>query len=96
MTCAIRVLGVQMPDGLKRCPESGQYLRAFKVHQHDGRAPIPATPDIERAAIFPTPAEALAFYRTRSVVVSTRQDGEPNRPLTAYTIEVVTVSGPGR
>jgi len=95
MTCAIRVIGVQMPGGLAKCSMSGQYLRAFRVHQHDGRAPIPTTPHVNKAATFPTPADAIEFYRTRSHVVPTRPDGEPNRPLTAYTVEVVPV-GPGR
>lgn len=96
MNYAIRVVGVQMPGGLTRCAATGQYLRAFRVHQHDGRAPIPATPHIDKAAIFPTQAEAVAFYETRSVVVSTRPDGAPNRPLTYYTVEVVPVSGARR
>ena len=91
MTCAIQVVGVQSPRGLVRCSLSGQYLRAFRVHAHDGRAPIPTTRHPEKAAVFPTPKEALEFYRTRSVVVPTRPDGEPNRPLTALTIVVVPV-----
>ena len=89
MTFAIRVVGEQRPRGLVRCSMSGQYLRAFAVHKHDGRAPIPTTPHVEKAAIFPTPADAIKFYRTRSHVVPTRPDGEPNRPLTALTVEVV-------
>jgi hypothetical protein len=37
---------------------------------------------------FPSKAAALDYYFTTSKTVPRRPDGRPNRPLTAYTIEI--------
>ena len=39
-----------------------------------------------QAKLFPSLKDALDFYRQRSARMPTRPDGEPNRPLTAFTI----------
>lgn len=41
-----------------------------------------------KAKRFATAEEALTFYRTVSPSRPTRPDGEPNRPLTAFSVEV--------
>ena len=33
-------------------------------------------------------AEAMEYWRTVSTTVPFRPDGKPNRPLTAYTVEI--------
>ena len=43
------------------------------------------TSDIRRACVFTTPEAAFEFYRQARGI---RADGKPNRPLTAFTIEV--------
>jgi hypothetical protein len=89
VTVAIKVVGAQMPDGTVLVPESGRYLCQFDVAGHDGRSWIPTTDDITQAALFPTVVEALEFWRTKSLKRALRPDGQPNRPLTAYTVELV-------
>lgn len=49
-------------------------------------------------SIFPTQAlrfdsmqEAWAFWQQQSTVKPLREDGQPNRPLTAFTVEVCEV-----
>lgn len=41
------------------------------------------------AITFTSYAEAMEFWRQPSTVKPRRPDGKPNRPLTAYTVEVV-------
>ena len=41
-----------------------------------------------RARTFPTVADAMAYWSRESRLRPTRPDGKPNRPLTAYTVEV--------
>lgn len=91
MTCAILILGAQMPGGLMLTKESGRYVVDFDIANHTGRGPIPSTPDISKAKHFANAGEAIEFWRTQSKVRPLREDGEPNRPMTAYTIEVRNV-----
>lgn len=52
-----------------------------------GVATFTATP--AEARQFATGAEALDFWKRVSTVRPKRPDGKPNRPLTAYTVELV-------
>lgn len=70
------------------CPHAGQWIRSANVEAHEGRGAVVTTPDPRRAQTFPDAAEALRFWRSRSQKVPTRPDGEANRPLTAYTVEI--------
>jgi len=92
MTCAIKIWGAQMARGTMTTPETGRYLRDFDVGAHNGRVddfPIPTTDKIEEARHFANAGEALTFWQTQSRVRPLRPDGDPNRPLTAFTVEVV-------
>ena len=91
MSFALLIHGVQFPDGPWECPETGHYVQAFNPEEHSGRGSFLTTLAIERAAHFPTAVDAFAFWRTQSKVKPYRDDGEPNRPLTAFTVEVVRV-----
>lgn len=70
---------------------SVQYLKAFDVEAHDGRGECDATGDLAEAMVFDSYREASAAWQTQSVKRPLREDGQPNRPLTAFTIEVVPV-----
>lgn len=64
--------------------DDGQYLSAFDPH------PLPhgvvrLVRDPHRALRFASAAEAWEFWRQAH---GTRPDGEPNRPLTAWTIYI--------
>lgn len=49
------------------------------------------TPDISKAMKFPDAGAALACWNQERVIGSPRFDGRPNKPLTAFTVEVVRV-----
>jgi hypothetical protein len=49
-------------------------------------AHIVTTPDISQAKQFPTALEAVETWRLSHGL---RADGKPDRPLTAFTVEVV-------
>lgn len=73
-------------------PFDGQYVKAYDPHKNgtdpNGREMncyLETTPNITDALIFPTAYEALEFWRQQ---VGLRPDGKPNRPLTAFTVEI--------
>jgi hypothetical protein len=68
----------------------GYYLRSYEVdHQPTGGPWIVFTTDVGEALRFPDAAAAMECWRQQSVAMPLRPDGRPNRPLTAYSIEVV-------
>lgn len=85
MPHVIRILG--LATGQKSSLE-GQYLRYYDPSAHDGRGEIRGTPDVKKAIQFESPADAMYTYR---LSYGTRTDGKPNRPLTAYTVEIKPV-----
>ena len=64
-------------------PGDGQYLKEFDFEAHDGRGEIVMTPDPNEAMRFPGMPEAFAFYHTQPLCKPLRDDGKPNKPLTA-------------
>ena len=80
----IRVLYVNnLGEPLDPC-----YLQSFDVDAHEGRGQADYTYDVRDALVFPDAAAAMLAWRTVSTVRPWRADGEPNRPLTALTIEI--------
>lgn len=76
----------------------GQFLVEYdpnrRGHDPDGRpmlAHVRTTPHPGAALTFPTGVEAWALWRQQSTRWPRRPDGRPNRPLTAFTIEVVDI-----
>jgi hypothetical protein len=72
------------PDG-----NEGRWLVWCDVDANRGRGAIRTTEDRADAASFPDAAEAMRYWKRTSHVRPKRPDGKPNRPLTAYTIEIV-------
>lgn len=64
------------------------YLASFDVDAHHGRGDAKFTDNPDKAMRFETPGELFAAWKTQSKVKPLREDGEPNRPLTAFHIEV--------
>lgn len=71
----------------------GQYIVEYDPTRYgfdpDGRemlAHIVTTPDREKAKQFATKGEAFETYRLSSGRI--RPDGRPDRPLTAFTVEI--------
>lgn len=67
--------------------QEGSLLESFQ-DTPCGRGNAKWTLDLEKALRFPSVAKAFEFYRRRSATVPTRDDGKPNRPLTAYTVMI--------
>jgi hypothetical protein len=75
----------------------GIYAPGFGwVHSYEdtacGRGSVLFTLKPAAAKSFPGPSEALEFWRTQSKTVPMRPDGKPNRPLTAYTVEILPLT----
>lgn len=78
-------------------PRAGSYIMDFDPNfggnQHRGRGLLLSSPDKEDAKTFRNMEEALTFWRQQSETVPLRDDGEPNRPLTAYNISLEEAGG---
>ena len=72
-------------------PSDGHYIMAFDPDGHGGRGDLRTTGDPGKAKRFDSPADAREFWRQRSSIQPLRADGKPNRPLTAFTVEVLEV-----
>lgn len=68
-------------------PYDGQYLRDFDFEAGDGRGEVTMTTNIKKAKRFKNGMEAFQFYRRQPECKPIREDGEPNRPLTATNWE---------
>lgn len=69
---------------------NGQYLLALDVDARDGRGQADWTADLASALKFETPREAMDTWRRQSNAAPLRDDGKPNRPLSAFTVEIVS------
>jgi hypothetical protein len=87
----IRVVDVPGRVGYNplRLEEIGQFFRTLDVDAYDGRGWATFTKDVQYAAKFPTPIGAWKFWGQQSTVKPLRADGRPNRPGTAFTVEIV-------
>ena len=84
----IRLIG--MANGLSTNFD-GMYLVSFDPDLRGGRGLVGAELDIKKAKRFDTLDEVLDFYGQRSKRFPNRADGQPNRPLTAMTIQIIEV-----
>jgi hypothetical protein len=68
----------------------GLYLKNFTPDADlEGRGMIETCASVEDAKSFMTSSAALEFWRQQSRIRPLRPDGKPNRPLTAYTVEIL-------
>jgi hypothetical protein len=76
---------------------AGNYLEAFDPYFPDptgkGLGLMLTTPDIKAAKRFPSILEAAEYWKQQSPVVPFRDDGLPNRPLTAFTVTFKNIDG---
>lgn len=78
-------------------PGAGMYLKdmdfeaAHDEHALPGSGRATFTTDIAEAKRFADMAEVHAFYCRQPATRPIRQDGEPNRPMTGYSWDLVTV-----
>lgn len=64
------------------------YLSFYDLDAYDGRGEARVCSDPIDALKFDTILEALECWRQPSEIRPWRFDGKPNRPLTAYTVEI--------
>jgi hypothetical protein len=74
------------------CAAYGHYLARFDVDAHNGRGLVEWTASPLRALRFGSMPEAFTLWRMQSNVQPRRADGRPNRPLTAYNVEYLTLA----
>lgn len=65
----------------------GAYLASFDVDAHDGLGTCTWTTNLDDALHYPSTIAAIQAWRTVSRVRPRRPDGQPNRPLTAFSVE---------
>lgn len=70
---------------------NGKYLTVYTPNGFGGNGLIATSVFIREAKLFNDSIEALNCWRQVSKTHPVRPDGKPNRPLTAYTVELVTV-----
>lgn len=72
-------------------PPYGCFLKSYDAEAYDGRGASEFTRHLDEALVFPTVAEAVKCWQTVPMNRPLREDGKPNRPLTAMTMEFVDV-----
>ena len=68
------------------------YIKDINVDAHDGRGSMDVTAETYHAVQFDSPGAAFQYWMRQSKTRPIRADGKPNRPGTAYTIEVITTA----
>jgi hypothetical protein len=88
MKCVERLGGAYNVDGGDM---SGLLLATYDPEYRGGRGMALWTEDVDKAMKFPDAPSAWALWRQQSVLMPLREDGYPNRPLTAYSVEVLRI-----
>ena len=87
MEMAGRVLSGKPPRGRARIVDADP-------DAEDGRGVVTWTDDLATARKFASPFLAIEFWKQQSTVRPTREDGKPNRPLTAFTVVLEQLGRP--
>lgn len=66
----------------------GKWVESFDPDAHGGRGDLRVTDDRNKALKFKNPGEALRYWKQQSKLQPLRPDGQPNRPLTAWTMGI--------
>ena len=92
MTVLIKCVGaaglVIMLDGSKSRPE-GKFLAEFDPEFAEGRGLAKWTADWRKAMAFDSMGPAFELWRAIPASRPVRDDGKPNRPLTAFSVTFV-------
>jgi len=89
----IQILG--LAEGAPPTGFDGQFLQEYDPDleglDDEGRptlALLRTTHDIDQARVFSSAREAMALWKQPSKRVPLRPDGKPNRPLSAFSVEI--------
>jgi hypothetical protein len=66
--------------------DDGCWLASYDVDARDGLGSVTVTTKPEMALRFPDAGAVFAAWREESTVRPLRDDGKPNRPVSAFTI----------
>jgi hypothetical protein len=66
----------------------GSYLVSADVDAHGGLGQVAWSRNPAKAKSFASTAEAFEFWRSQSTVRPLREDGKPNRPMTAFSVQI--------
>lgn len=81
------LVGVLM-NGSRQDNPTGQYLESFDPDYNDGAGLASWTTDPDKAMTFLSAQHAFNCWRSQSSIKPLRNDGLPNMPLTAYTVQI--------
>lgn len=88
MACVLQIIehAAGFPSTL-----SDLYVVECDVDAHNGRGSLVGSHNIDEAKRFANMREAMNYWRRVSRVCPFRDDGQPNRPLTAFTVTIVNI-----
>lgn len=67
------------------------YVARYDPEAHGGRGDVSLTSNVDDAITFRDLETAVKFWQSVPTNRPTRPDGRPNRPLTAFSVEVIAV-----
>ena len=82
------VLRIVSDAGGRATEHEGRYVVDCDVDARRGRGVLKTSDSPLEARQFDNALEAMEYWRRQSNVTPLRPDGQPNRPLTAYSVEV--------
>lgn len=76
-----------------RLIDADRYIKSYDPDKHAPGMPFPTgyavgTTDVNEALSFASWDEALDFWNIQSTVTPLRPDGQPNKPLTLFSVEI--------
>lgn len=77
-----------LPSGV-----DGQYVKSYTADGNEGRGDLVLTRHRGQAKRYPSKLAAMSEWKRVSSTHPTRDDGRPNRPLTAFTVTVIEDDG---
>jgi hypothetical protein len=84
--------GIINKDAAKHDEEiRNTYVVSCDVDAMFGRGRTVCTRDVDKAMKFASPADAWTYWTRQSQAQPLRDDGQPNRPMTAYHALIETV-----
>jgi hypothetical protein len=91
MPVGIRAVRLETNPDIRRqsgAGVEGAWLKSYDPEAHDGRGDATWTNDPAQAQQFASAMEAHRFWRQPSRTRPRRADGQPNRPLTAFSVSI--------
>lgn len=87
----IRIVSLAGVVGVRKNGLEGQYVKFYNPEDNDGWGSVESTSHIEEALTFNSSEDAVRTWRAVPEKRPLRPDGKPNRPLTAFTVEIIQV-----